>query len=58
MKFIASLSTLAVARLDRVLRSVHALLSASMRPPRLVPIPIRIDRRARDVPDRPSRRRY
>jgi hypothetical protein len=58
MKLIASLSTLAIARLDRVLRSVHALLSASMRPPRLVPIPIRVDRRTSDVTDRPSRRRY
>lgn len=58
MKLIASLSTLAIARLDRVLRSVHALLSASMRLPRLVPIPIRVDRRTSDVTDRPSRRRY
>ena len=58
MKLIASLSTLAIARLDRALRSVHALLSASMRPPRLVPIPIRVDRRTSDVTDRPSRRRY
>lgn len=56
MKLIASLSTLAVARLDRALRSVHALLSASMRPPRLVPI--RIDHRTREVTDRSSRRRY
>lgn len=58
MKLIASLSTVAITRLDRVLRSVHALLSASMRPPRLVPIPIRVDRRTSDVTDRPSRRRY
>ena len=58
MKLIASLSTLAIAHLDWVLRSVHALLSAPMRPPRLVPIPIRVDRRTSDVTDRPSRRRY
>jgi hypothetical protein len=58
MNLIASLSTLAVAHLDQALRSVHRLLSASIRPPRLVPIPIRIDRPTSEVTDRPSRRRY
>lgn len=58
MNLIASLSNLAVARVDRVFRSVHALFSASIRPPRLVPIPIRIERRTSDVTDRKSRCHY
>jgi hypothetical protein len=58
MNLIASLSNLAVARLDRLFRSVHALFSASIRPPRLVPIPIRIERRTGNATDRTLRRRY
>lgn len=58
MKLITRLTTVAVARLGQALRSVQAMLRASMPPPVLVPIPIRSGRRTSDVDYRQSRRRY
>ena len=58
MKLITRLSTTAIARLGRALRSVQVLLRASMPSPVLVPIPIRSGRRTSDAVDRQSRRRY
>ena len=55
MTFIATFLTLSAASLGQALRSVHALLRASMPAPVLMPVPIRIDRHTRDVVDRPSR---